>query len=196
MRPLRRDARRSRDALLAAIAELLAEHGPDFTLTDAAQRAGLATATAYRHFTSVDAAIAAYYDQLLTGLVAAFDALPPAPDALAHVKGICQEWAVQAADWGPAAVYLRSPRGFLDRLAAADPLVALLYDRLSAALQAAVSAGALPAQDLRYATLTWVTLFDERVVVDLTHHHALTPPQAATALTATLLAALTAGTDF
>ena len=35
----RRDAVRSRDALLAAVAALLAEQGPGFSLTDVASRA-------------------------------------------------------------------------------------------------------------------------------------------------------------
>jgi hypothetical protein len=105
---------------------------------------------------------------------------------------MCAEWAAQAASWGPAAVYLRSPRGFLDRLDAADPFVTALYGRLAAALRAAMTAGAIPAQDPRSAALIWVTLFDERVVVDLTHHQGLSPAQAAGRLAAALLAALAA----
>ena len=73
-----------------------------------------------------------------------------------------------------------------------DPFVTALYGRLAAALRAAMTAGAIPAQDPRYAALIWVTLFDERVVVDLTHHQGLSPAQAAGRLTAALLAALAA----
>jgi AcrR family transcriptional regulator len=191
-RPLRSDARRSRDAILGAVAALLAERGPGFTLTDAARRSGVATATVYRHFPSVEDAVSAYYDQLCAGLLDALDAIPAAPDPVERISRICREWAVQAASWGPAAVYLRSARGFLDRLDSGDPFITALYGLLSGALRAAAAEGAIDAADLRYAALLWVTLFDERVVVDLTHAHGLSPDATAARLTAALLGALRA----
>src|ERR1700761_6876568 len=106
-RPRRSDARRSRDALLAAVAALLAERGPGFTLTDAARRAGVATATAYRHFPSADDAVAAYYERLCAGLLDALGAVPEAGDPETRIRRTGREWAAQAAGWGPAAVYLR-----------------------------------------------------------------------------------------
>jgi AcrR family transcriptional regulator len=191
-RPLRSDARRSRDAILAAVAALLAERGPGFTLTDAARRSGVATATAYRHFPSVDDAVSAYYDQLCAGLLDALGAIPDGLDPVERISRICQEWAVQAASWGPAVVYLRSARGFLDRLDSGDPFITALYGLLSVPLRAAAADDAIDAGDLRYATLLWVTLFDERVVVDLTHAHGLSPDVTAARLTAALLGALRA----
>jgi AcrR family transcriptional regulator len=189
---MRRDARRSREAILAAVGSLLAERGPGFTLTDAAQRAEVSTATAYRHFASADEAIAGYFGQLTADLVEAFDAIPGDADPEEGIRRLCAEWAGQAADWGAAAVYLRSPRGYLARLGDGDPFITALCQRLEGALRKAILAGAIPDQDLRYATLIWVTLFDERVIVDLIHGHGLTPAQAASRLTATLLAALRA----
>jgi AcrR family transcriptional regulator len=191
-RPLRSDARRSRDAILAAVAELLTERGPGFTLTDAARRSGVATATAYRHFPSVDDAVSAYYDQLCAGLLASWGTVPEHLDPASRIRGICHEWAAQAASWGPAAVYLRSPRGFLDRLDSGDPFLNAVHDLLSGVLRAAVEAGVIPAQDLSYATLLWVTLFDERVVLDLTHTRGLSPAAAADWLANALLASLRA----
>jgi hypothetical protein len=65
-----------------------------------------------------------------------------------------------------------------------------LYRRLEGTLQRA-DIGAIPADsDLRYAVLVRVTLFDERVVVDLTQRDGLSPAAAAARLTETLLAAL------
>jgi AcrR family transcriptional regulator len=191
-RPLRSDARRSRDAILAAVAVLLTERGPGFTLTDVARRSGVATATAYRHFPSVDDAVSAYYDQLCADLLAALCTVPDSLDPVSRIRGICREWAAQAASWGPAAVYLRSPRGFLDRLDSGDPFLTAVHDLLSGVLRAAVEAGVIPAQDLSYATLLWVTLFDERVVLDLTHTRGLSADAAADRLGSALLAALRA----
>ncbi|SEH02805.1 regulatory protein, tetR family [Nonomuraea solani] len=49
-RPLRRDARRNRDALVTAAREVLAERGIDAPLEAVAKRAGVAIGTLYRHF--------------------------------------------------------------------------------------------------------------------------------------------------
>jgi AcrR family transcriptional regulator len=182
----RRDARDNREALLAAVASLLAERGPGFTLAEVARRAGLSTATAYRHFPGPDEAIEAYFSTLTAGLIDAVDALGPQ----AGIEQLCAEWTRQAASWGPAAVYLRSPRGFLERLNDGDEFIVALYARLERLLDAAILAGVIPGQDIRYAVLLWVTIFDERVVVDLTATEGLTAGQATERLTATLFAAL------
>jgi AcrR family transcriptional regulator len=193
-RPMRRDARERRDALMTAVASLLAERGPGFSLTEVARRAGISPATAYRHFRDTAEVIECYYGGLTRGLLDAFDELPGTGDPIARIRGICGEWARQAAGWGPAAVYLRSPRGFLSRLDDGDPFITGLHQRLRDAVQAAADAGALPGQDLRYAVLIWVSIFDERVVVDLTGSLGLSPAEAARRLSDTLLAALRAGT--
>jgi AcrR family transcriptional regulator len=48
--PLRADARRNYNALLAAADELFSTHGPDVPLDEIARRAGVGNATLYRHF--------------------------------------------------------------------------------------------------------------------------------------------------
>jgi AcrR family transcriptional regulator len=48
--PMRADARRNYDALLAAADELFTTHGPDVSLDEIARRAGVGNATLYRHF--------------------------------------------------------------------------------------------------------------------------------------------------
>jgi AcrR family transcriptional regulator len=189
-RPRRRDAVRSRDAILVAVAALLAEQGPGFSLTDVARRAEVSAATAYRHFTSTEDAIGACYDQLCLGLIELFDAIPERLGAEEYIRRLSQIWVAQAASWGPAAVYLRSPRGFLARLDDGDPFITVLNERLTTAVSQAIEVGVLPDQDLRYATLLWVTLFDERVIVDLTHSHHLNMTETARRLTASLFGAL------
>lgn len=179
--------------MLAAVGGLLAERGPGFSLSEVAQRAGVSNATAYRHFCDAADAIDGYSDRLTRGLLAAFDALRPASDPLAAIRELGQEWVQEAAGWGPAAVYLRSPRGFLARLGDGDPFITGLHERLERLLRSAIRAGALPRQDVRYAVLIWVTIFDERVVVDLVGDLGLSPREAARRMTGTLLAALRAG---
>src|ERR1700760_161246 len=60
-RGLRADARRNRDALLAAGAEVFAERGADASLEEAARQAGVGIGTLYRHFPDRDALTEAVY---------------------------------------------------------------------------------------------------------------------------------------
>jgi AcrR family transcriptional regulator len=60
-RGLRADARRNRDALLVASAEVFAERGPDASLEEIARRAGVGIGTLYRHFPDRDALTEAVY---------------------------------------------------------------------------------------------------------------------------------------
>ncbi|MEV0619454.1 helix-turn-helix domain-containing protein [Nonomuraea sp. NPDC050404] len=64
-RPLRADAQRNRDQLLAAAARVFAERGTDAPLDDIARRAGVGNATMYRHFpTRSDLLVAVYTDEV------------------------------------------------------------------------------------------------------------------------------------
>jgi AcrR family transcriptional regulator len=54
-RPLRADARRNRERILAAAAELFAECGQATQMDDVARRAGVGVGTVYRHFPTKDA---------------------------------------------------------------------------------------------------------------------------------------------
>lgn len=64
---MRADARRNRDALLAAARAVFAERGPDAPLDEVAKRAGTGNATMYRHFpTRQDLIVAVYADEVAT----------------------------------------------------------------------------------------------------------------------------------
>ena len=68
---LRRDTRQTRDRLLDAIGELLAESGPTFGLPELARRGEVATATAYRHFETIHDAYHQYLLRTVDQLAAA-----------------------------------------------------------------------------------------------------------------------------
>ncbi|WP_435130641.1 TetR/AcrR family transcriptional regulator [Actinacidiphila sp. bgisy144] len=76
-RPLRADARRNRDALLAAAREaFLAGSGDeDAHIEDIARSAGVAVGTLYRHFETREALVEEVYRQEVADLCAAPDAL-------------------------------------------------------------------------------------------------------------------------
>ncbi|GIE32758.1 hypothetical protein Ait01nite_058030 [Actinoplanes italicus] len=187
--PRRGDARLRRAALLAAVGELLAERGTAFSLADAAGLAGLSTATAYRNFADTDSAVDAFWAELTAELLDAFDRLPAA-DPIGDIRAVCREWVAQASRWGAAAVHVRSPRGVLARRGAEDPFVGGLYERLARRVEAAIAAGLVPSQDVRFAVLMWITVFDERAVVDLTRTLGWTADRTAGHLTEALLRVL------
>jgi AcrR family transcriptional regulator len=72
-KPLRRDAQRNRELLLAAARELFAERGLAVTLDDVAHRAGVGVGTAYRRFGSRDELIDALFEQRMQEIVALAD---------------------------------------------------------------------------------------------------------------------------
>ncbi|MDQ3850706.1 MAG: TetR/AcrR family transcriptional regulator [Actinomycetota bacterium] len=58
-RPLRADARRNREKVLAAARVVLGERGLDATMEDIAHRAGVGVGTVYRHFPTKEALVRA-----------------------------------------------------------------------------------------------------------------------------------------
>ncbi|MDG9703907.1 TetR/AcrR family transcriptional regulator [Streptomyces sp. DH37] len=64
--PLRRDARRNRELLIAAAREVYAEQGVEAPLDDIARRAGVGNATLYRHFPTRGALVEAVFRDSLT----------------------------------------------------------------------------------------------------------------------------------
>ncbi|MFI6347513.1 TetR/AcrR family transcriptional regulator [Streptomyces sp. NPDC050560] len=73
-RPLRADARRNRDALLAAARDAFLDGDSDAHIEDIARRAGVAVGTVYRHFETREALVEEVYRQQVAELCGA----PPA----------------------------------------------------------------------------------------------------------------------
>jgi len=189
-RRIRRDYLASRRDLLDAAERLLAKQGGRFSLVDLAAEAGVSTATAYRHFPDVEAALDAYYTQLVETLVSHMEAVPAAPDVLRRFVAVCELWVRAAVSWGPAVVHVRSSRGFLQRLRADDPVIGRLFGALAPLLAALTEAGFIPPGPAEYGVLIWVTVFDERVVVDLHDSLGWPPARIAAELTGSVLRAL------
>jgi AcrR family transcriptional regulator len=75
-RPLRRDAQRNRDSLLAAARAVFAEHGMQASLEQVAKRAGVAIGTLYNHFPArLDLVQEVFAGKLATWVAAAEQAL-------------------------------------------------------------------------------------------------------------------------
>ena len=136
-RPLRADARRNREKLLAAAMAAFAEGGEDVALETVAARAGVGIGTLYRHFPSRDALIVAAYRHEVDSLCAAAGDLlrsRPADEAL-------RAWAERFAD------YIATKRSMGDALRTAvcssdSSVFADTRERVLGALRQLLDAGA------------------------------------------------------
>jgi AcrR family transcriptional regulator len=106
--PLRRDAQRNRDRIIAATSAAFQERGLDVGVDEIARRAGVGMGTLYRHFPTKDALIDAIVDTRFAQLTEAAERALEAEDAWEGFQGFLH-----------AAVELQATdRGFKDALAA------------------------------------------------------------------------------
>ncbi|MEV4422233.1 TetR/AcrR family transcriptional regulator [Patulibacter sp. NPDC049589] len=98
-RPMRADALRNRERVLAAAQEAFAEGGPDVAVAEIARRAGVGAGTLFRHFPTKQDLMLAVLDATFAGVVTAIDdalAMDDPWDALVQVLTATAE--VQARD--------------------------------------------------------------------------------------------------
>ena len=137
-RPLRADAQRNRDRLLAVAARAFSQDGPDVTLDSIAKEAGVGIGTLYRHFPTREALVEATYRNELARLCdAADDLLATRPPDQAT-----RQWMDRFID------YMTTKRGMADALrvvvaAGGDPFAESL-GRLLGAITTLLAAGAAP----------------------------------------------------
>jgi AcrR family transcriptional regulator len=111
-KPLRRDAERNRQRILAAARELFAERGLEVTLDDIAHAAGVGVGTVYRRFPDKDELIEALFEVRIGEVVdAAHEALEVADPWDAYVGFLTRALELQASDRGLKEVLLGSARG-------------------------------------------------------------------------------------
>jgi AcrR family transcriptional regulator len=136
VRPLRADAQRNRDRLLAVAVRAFSEDGPDVTLESIARDAGVGIGTLYRHFPTREALVeAAYRNELGRLCDAAADLLQAGPPDQAT-----RVWMDRFID------YMTTKRGMADALRAliasgGDPF-AQSRGRLLGAITTLLAAGA------------------------------------------------------
>jgi AcrR family transcriptional regulator len=110
--PLRADAERNRQRLLAAAKDLFATHGLDVTLDDVARHAGVGTGTAYRRFANKDALIDALMVDRIGELAEIARECLEEPDPWVGLTSYFDRaLALQAADRGLKEVLFTSGRG-------------------------------------------------------------------------------------
>jgi AcrR family transcriptional regulator len=100
-RPLRADAARNREKLLAAAAELFAERGLDVPLEHIARRAEVSIGTLYKHFPTREDFAAAIFPERLAALDVIGEKALTTPDPWHAFTGYLNDlYALQAEDRG------------------------------------------------------------------------------------------------
>jgi AcrR family transcriptional regulator len=136
-RPLRADAERNRERILAAAGEIFAERGLDVSLDDIAAHAGVGVGTVYRRFPDKDALIDALFEEKIDRVVALADGALEIEDPwegfTTFMRGMCR---MQAGDRGFKDALLARDRG-RDRVAAARERIAPRAMKLLARAQEA-----------------------------------------------------------
>ena len=159
--PLRADAERNRQRLLAAAKELFATRGLDVTLDDVARHAGVGTGTAYRRFPNKDALIDALMVDRIGEVAAIAEECLQDPDAWRGLTGFFERaLALQAADRGLKEVLFSSGRGRERSNHARQQIGPVVTRLVQRALDAGVVRSDLSTTDVPLINFMLLTLVD------------------------------------
>jgi AcrR family transcriptional regulator len=131
--PLRADARRNRERILAAAREAFAASGFAVPLDEIAARAGVGPGTVYRHFPTKEALFAAVVTQRVTDLVGEAQRRSSDPDPGDAFFGFLARLGAEGA----------AKRDTSDAITVPGPLRADVHDALQVLLSRAQDAGAV-----------------------------------------------------
>jgi len=151
-RALRADARRNRDALLAAGAAVFAERGHEASLEEVARNAGVGIGTLYRHFPTRDALTEAVYRNEIERLCDGVAPLLAAHAADVALATWMRDFAGYAATKRGMVVALKSSPGDHSELFSYSHR--RIHDAIGVLVEAAASAGLIRADVDADALLT------------------------------------------
>ncbi len=163
-RPLapRKDSRATRLLLIDGVGSFAEEVGrPPARLADVARHVGVSTATAYRHFASLDDLANAHLARLPEHAVRTFAKSARRSDEPVDVfERWNRAWVDACITHARTAVPLRSTSGFMRRRADADPLVTYVCAHVEPLL---VACGV----PVEVGVAVWNAVSDPREVIDL-----------------------------
>jgi AcrR family transcriptional regulator len=149
------------ERLIEAVQEWVAMHGaPPQRLAEVADLVGVSSATAYRHFASVDDAIQAFVLRLPVRAVELFEGAGICDDPLDAFRQWNRCWVTACLEHGDLAIHLRSPAGFLQRRDEGDPVISCACAQIEPLLVALDG-------DTTLMLFTWNVTSDPREVLDL-----------------------------
>lgn len=192
----RADSVHTRQKLLDALGRLLERQGLAVTLPEIAREAGVSSASAYRHFGDVEELRTEFYNRIFDRVISAIEELTKQYTGLDLFHRVCQTWVELELPWARAATYIRSAEGILERVHRGEALSSSYHRLVTGVLDQLIAAGVIPAQDTDYAALLWLTIFDERVFVDLHAAKRMEPYEISHRLGMSLLAVLKQGDQY
>ena len=159
-RPLRRDAQRNRDAIVAAARQVFCDHGLEAPLEEIARRAGVGIATLYRRFPSrVELLDAVLADNLQAHIAAAEQALATDDPWDGFAFYLEQSCRLQAEDRGLNDVMgMRFPRA-----TAVEAAKTRLFELVGQVVDRAQQSGQLRA-DITMEDLTFLNWANTRIL--------------------------------
>jgi AcrR family transcriptional regulator len=186
-RVVRSDTERNRRRLIDAAAQLASVHGTAVKMTDVAEVAEVAAATAYRHFGSVEDILAVYrFDVGLRLLTYSRRSEYHGMDLLEDVSG---EWVRLVSEHGRAMVHTRSDEGYLARLRAGARHITVQAEAVEGPIAEAAAELGIPKPG-EEGVFLWNILFDPREIFDLLDTVGLTKAQVNRRLVAAFCGAL------
>jgi AcrR family transcriptional regulator len=184
---VRSDTERNRGRIIKAASKLAAKHGNAIRMQDIATRAEVSTATAYRHFGSVDEILAEF--RYGVGEQLRSFSLDRTEHGVELLEVVSRRWVELIMKHGRAMVHTRSDEGYLKRLRADAPYLTVQADALARPIEeAAEEAGLDDPGDI--GMFFWNMLFDPREIFDLHETVGLAPEQIAERLVGVLLGTL------
>lgn len=164
---MRSDQQHNNESLIQAAAYLFEHSEGSISLADIAKQANVSVATAYRHFDSVDGALAAYRRDI--GLRFCAFSLEQTSSGLALLNAVCAFWVELVLDKGRALVHRRSHEGFLVRYRRRESYMAGQIDALQRPLRETLDVLGIERADgvVDEAAFLWNILFDPREIFDL-----------------------------
>ncbi|MGF0313476.1 TetR/AcrR family transcriptional regulator [Rhodococcus sp. IEGM1428] len=160
----RRDTIRNKRRLLAAASELIRD-GSDLNMQNVADRADIAIATAYRHFSSAEALVNAYVLTIIDDLIGYSAGCKATGREL--ISSLLDHWIGLIQEHGHVMVNFRSRHGFFERLNAKDPVVLLVQVAWGRPISEYLADRHLDPSLSSHALFLCNLLFDPREVLDL-----------------------------
>lgn len=145
--------------------EVLRADSDSATMPVVAERAGLAVATAYRYFSTIEELRTAYLHNVIVQLRDySHDCTKTGP---ALFEDVVAEWARLLRTYGPAMIQIRSRHGLLARLRAGDELITTARDTWERPIRGVLRH--LGISDLRFEHALFLhnVIFDPREIEDL-----------------------------
>ncbi|WP_419999944.1 TetR/AcrR family transcriptional regulator [Streptomyces boninensis] len=180
-RKLRSDTRRNRRRLLEAVGELAREAPDQLTMQAVAARAEIGPATAYRYFSTMDDALAAYVLSVVEEL-RDYSAASTA-EGRPLFDAVVDKWVDLLAEHGPALVQLRSRRGYLERLHSGNEIMIAVRDAWGRPVRGLLEDLGVAEEMSEYALFLANMLFDPREIQDLLQQTELSRREVITRLT-------------